>query len=140
MLCLHGLQDSVVVGLIIVERCRVVPESKGGNRNAFKLSEYKQGRSQENMSTKVVVWGQLSCTHVLFVYSVRECIQWQQLPVAFLSLSSPSAFDGTDMGYSFVANSAREQDEWRTAITTTRWVWSLLLWMWSWTVMSLLQL
>jgi hypothetical protein len=58
--------DSVVVGLIIVERCRVVVESKGGNRNAFKLN-----------------------------------------------------FDDNDIGYSFVANSAREQDEWCAAIMTT---------------------
>lgn len=30
------------------------------------------------------------------------------------------AFDGNDVGYSFVANSAREQDEWCSAITSTR--------------------
>lgn len=35
----HILQDSVVIGLIIVERCQVVVESEGGNRNAFRLSE-----------------------------------------------------------------------------------------------------
>ena len=44
---------------------------------------------------------------------------------------SPSAFDDNDIGYSFVANSAREQDEWCAAITTTRWVWSQACWVWS---------
>lgn len=39
-------------------------------------------------------------------------------PPPFFSL--PPAFDGNDIGYSFVANSAREQDEWCSAITTTR--------------------
>ena len=39
-----------------------------------------------------------------------------------LPLSSDAVFDEDGVGYSFVANSAKEQDEWRTAIATTRWV------------------
>lgn len=36
---ISAVQDSMVIGLIIVERCQVVLESEGGNRNAFRLSE-----------------------------------------------------------------------------------------------------
>ena len=42
LLIVH-MQDSVVVGLIILERCRVVVEGKDGNRNAFRLSECIDG-------------------------------------------------------------------------------------------------
>jgi inositol polyphosphate-4-phosphatase len=64
--CREEHPDSMVVGLIIVEKCRVEVESTEGNRNGFRLM-----------------------------------------------------FDEDGVGYSFVANSAREQDEWRTAIATT---------------------
>ena len=65
----HGLQDSMVVGLIIVERCRVAPESKGGNRNAFKLSER---RRRKTCLLGVLIWEGELCRHVSCVYSVRE--------------------------------------------------------------------
>jgi inositol polyphosphate-4-phosphatase len=64
--CKDEHPDSMVVGLIIVEKCRVEVESTEGNRNGFRLM-----------------------------------------------------FDEDGVGYSFVANSAREQDEWRTAVATT---------------------
>lgn len=48
------------------------------------------------------------CTKFMYVYH----------PPPLFSL--PPAFDGNDVGYSFVANSAREQDEWCSAITSTR--------------------
>jgi len=55
----------VVVGLIILERCRVEADNESGNRNAFRL-----------------------------------------------------LFEDGDSGYSFVANSAKEQDEWTTALNS----------------------
>lgn len=45
----------MVAGLIIVERCRVVLDSESGNRNAFKLSEWRE------KAHPVVVW---FCEHV----------------------------------------------------------------------------
>ncbi len=35
-----SLQDSGVVGVIILERCRVEPDNESGNRNSFKLGNY----------------------------------------------------------------------------------------------------
>ncbi|XP_064405086.1 inositol polyphosphate-4-phosphatase type I A-like [Halichondria panicea] len=60
------LSDSGVVGVIILERCRVEPDNESGNRNSFKL-----------------------------------------------------AFDESEFGYLFTANSARDQDEWTTALNSS---------------------
>lgn len=40
VLLLFPLQDSMVLGLIILERCRVEVDNESGNRNAFRLCEY----------------------------------------------------------------------------------------------------
>lgn len=57
------------------------------------------------------MFSQLETVHSTFCTKVFIC-----LPL----FSLPPAFDGNDVGYSFVANSAREQDEWCSAITSTR--------------------
>lgn len=48
-------QESGVVGIIILERCRVGPETESGNRNAFRLG---------NSGCECVTG---ACTHVMCV-------------------------------------------------------------------------
>lgn len=57
-------------------------------------------------------------TQYLLYHIIQSVCVYTYHPPPFFSL--PPAFDGNDVGYSFVANSAREQDEWCSAITTTR--------------------
>lgn len=58
-------RESTIVGLVILERCRVENDPESGNRNSFKL-----------------------------------------------------VFEDSDIGYSFLANSGKDQDEWTTALNS----------------------
>ncbi len=62
-----SVQDSMVVGLIIVERCRMEPDSESGNKYSFKLGESMDPFPVHTFDPhrKRVHWFKLVCTRTV---------------------------------------------------------------------------